>query len=540
MHERGQTGLDLAGTAQPRLGGEWGVGLQAQASTVTEENSPMRTRAGWIALVLTGSMAVAPSVVRAQQSSATQALGTSYNSPNPNLTETAVVGPTAPSQGSYALTGFARNPGANLPPVIRAQDGYNELDMSGRDQPTVPLPISSSRPESGGFYTAIEFSLYRQPRNLAPQIIARRGLVDDDGSIQADLGGTWMVFGAGSTPVFVPGAQGAPGTFLGSGTPALLASDLNSARTYQAGFTYTLGWKFSDGTAFEFSWLHLQPAVYSAGASILPPGHTVGPALVDTFLFSPVYNFPNNYAGEAQKLSLGNPGAAFGIWNGAGSEWEYFRQHYDQGDWTVRTQVRNDPISRTYVTAGGRFAWIWEGYQWRTVSQTFDGQSGPQDVAVYSNDVSNRMYGMALGVEQEIYLGSTPKLGAWAISFHGDFAPLLDVVKERVEYALADRSTANKKAVTTYTFAPELNGNIKLAWYPINGVEVKFSWNSMAFFNTVHTYNPVSFDFGNLGKVNDFGPLPGGAPPSGNTDSIWIRKAIYYFDGINFGVSVHF
>jgi ferric-dicitrate binding protein FerR (iron transport regulator)/tetratricopeptide (TPR) repeat protein len=49
---------------------------------------------------------------------------------------------------------------------VRAQMGYNELDMPGRDEPTFRLPISSKRPESGGFYTAIEFELYRQPRNV--------------------------------------------------------------------------------------------------------------------------------------------------------------------------------------------------------------------------------------------------------------------------------------------------------------------------------------------------------------------------------------
>jgi hypothetical protein len=426
------------------------------------------------------------------------------------------------------------------PSLVRGQSGYNELNMPDRDEPNVPLPISSARPEDGGFYTAIQFSMYRQPRNLASEVIARRGIVDDDGSIQAGLGGTFVVFAPGGTPVFVPGALGAPGTFLGSGNIALMASDLNSQRTYQPGFTYTLGWKFSDGVAFEFNWLHLQQAVYSAGASIIPPSSAVGFALTDTFLFSPVYNFPTNYAGESLKTSLGNPGAAFGIWNGAAQEWEYFRQRYEQGDWDFRVQVRNDTNSRTYLTAGGRFAWIWEGYEWRTVSQDFAGNSGPQDVANYTNDVSNRMYGLAFGVEQEFYLGTAGRFGAWALSFHGDVAPMLDVVKERVEYALADRTTANKKVVVEYTFAPEFNGDIKLASYPIRGVEVKFSWNSLAFLNTIHTYNPVSFDFGDLGKVNDFGPVPVGMPTPNNTAAIWSRRALYYFDGINVGVSVNF
>src|SRR5262245_44315383 len=106
MHRgRAPTGRPRPDRASAPLGGTRRRTL-AQASTVTEEYSPMRTRAGWIALVLTGGLALAPAVGRAQ-------------------------------------TG----------------NGPGELDVSGREAgPVVPLPIYNSRPEAGGFYTALEWS----------------------------------------------------------------------------------------------------------------------------------------------------------------------------------------------------------------------------------------------------------------------------------------------------------------------------------------------------------------------------------------------
>src|SRR5438093_13253284 len=96
---------------------------------------PMRTRAGLFALVLTGGLAVTPAL---------------------------------------------------------AQEGApGGLDYT-RSRPAVPLPIYNSRPESGGFYTALEFVMFRMTRNFRDQVVARRGLVDIDGSVQADLGGQFI------------------------------------------------------------------------------------------------------------------------------------------------------------------------------------------------------------------------------------------------------------------------------------------------------------------------------------------------------------
>lgn len=477
-----RTGTDDSDPARwDRALGGFRVRSLAAGGPSREENSPMRTRAGWIALVLTGGLALAPAAVRAQG-----------------------------------------------------------LDISGREaEPTIPLPVYSSRPEAGGFYAAVGFVMMRQTRELGNQIIARRGLVDMDGSIQQDLGGTWIIPAPGATPVFIPGPPGAPGTFLGTGTPALSTSDLNGSRTYQPGWDQTIGWRFSDGSALESRWRHVHGANYQAGADIIGPGFAVGPALADTFLFAPVYNFPNNYAGPAQETALGNPGAAYGIWNGASGMTIEFTQRYDQIDTTYRVPVREDPISRTYIQVGARFAWIWERFKWRTVAADLTGATTPQDVAIYTNIVSNRMYGPTIGVQHDFYLGSAGRVGGFSIGFVGDFSPLLNVVKERARYELSDESTSTKLSRTEYTFVPMVSGELNLTWYPAAGVQIRLGWSSLAFMNTVYASRPVAFNYGNLNNNNDFG-VPPNVPAAAVNEPIWQRKALRYFDGISFGAALSF
>jgi hypothetical protein len=58
--------------------------------------------------------------------------------------------------------------------------------------------------------------------------------------------------------------------------------------------------------------------------------------------------------------------------------------------------------------------------------------------------------------------------------------------------------------------------------------------------NTVHSETPISFNFGNLGRTNDFGPVGGTLPGPGDSNPIWTRKTFHYLDGINFGVAISF
>src|SRR5262245_15969574 len=391
------------------------------------------------------------------------------------------------------------------------------LDVGRAASPIIPLPLYNSRPETGGFYSALEFVMFRMTRNFQPQVVANRGLVDLDGSIQRDLGGTFVVDPVSGASVFVPGAPGRNGTFLGSHTPALLVSDLNTSDlTYAPGLEVTLGWRFSDGSAVEFRGFHTHEARYNVGADIIPPNFAVGTALFDSFLTSPVFNFPIDYAGPPRDSNLGNPGATYGIWNAADSMTLEFIQRYTQYDILYRQPILSSDISRINLISGARFSWIWERFKWRTVDLAADGTSGPFDVAIYTNIVSNRMYGPVLGCQHELYLGK-----GVSITCQVDVAANLDVVKERASYELADRTTETKKAVTEYTFAPSFNGELYITWYPIEGVQLRFGWNSIMFLNTVNAPNPISFDFGNLSRV-------------------WERKAIRYMDGIKLGAAISF
>lgn len=425
----------------------------------------MRTRAGWIALVLTGGLVLAPALGSAQ-----------------------------------SLGGAGMNAGG--------------LDV-GRENPIVPLPISNARPELGGFYTALQFSILRQTRNLGNQVVAVRGLTDVDGSVQRDLGGAFAIPPGGGAPIFIPGPAGAPGSFLGTGTPALRVGDLNQKMTYSPGYEMALGYRFQDGTALEWRWKHISTARYSVGADIIPPGFAVGPQMIDSFLFSPVFNFPNDFAGQNQELGIGNPGATYGIWNAASGMRISFEQRFDQSDWGGRIPLRADDLSRTSFLAGGRFSWIWERFKWRTVSQDALGNSGETDVATYTNIVSNRMYGPYLGMEHEVYLG-------WgiAIGLRADLAALLNIAKERARYELGDKSAATKHSLTEYTFAPMYNGELNLTWYPVQGMQFRLGWQAIAVMNTVDAPAPISFNFGNL-------------------DGVWQRKAIRYLDGLNAGFALN-
>src|SRR5947207_10701340 len=107
---------------------------------------------------------------------------------------------------------------AVAPAAAQVQTGG--LDVGRAASPIIPLPLYNSRPESGGFYTALEFVMFRMTRNFHDQVIARRGFFDLDGSVQADLRGTFITPIAGPPAVFVPGAPGRAGTFLGTGVQA--------------------------------------------------------------------------------------------------------------------------------------------------------------------------------------------------------------------------------------------------------------------------------------------------------------------------------
>jgi hypothetical protein len=386
---------------------------------------------------------------------------------------------------------------ALAPAVVRGQG----IDP-GPPDPVFPVPLNNHL-ERGGFYVALEGIMWRQTNPLHDEQIAVRGVLDEDGTIAAALG-----------------LPQVPGQFFGSRQAALRANDVGPG-TYTPGFRMTTGWKFPDGIAIEGSWTHLFETQYAATASVLPAFGLSGPLLENTFLTSFVFNFPPDFAGPAMKVNLGSPGATFGIWDAASEEVIRFIQRYDQFALSVRVPFTEGECLRTYWMAGPRLDWLWEQFWWRTVA--FDigtGNAGQDDVAIYSNVLSQRLYGAHLGCGWDWRLGDTP-VGTFAIVLELEGALFADIAKERAKYERGDFAIASQRARTDYTIVPEVNGKINLAWYPMEGLELRLGWDFMAFFNTISAPDPVSFNYGAL-------------------DPPWVKGTFRFFEGLTGGVSITF
>jgi hypothetical protein len=277
--------------------------------------------------------------------------------------------------------------------------------------------------------------------------------------------------------------------------------------------------------------MHLMNVHYSAGASLVPQNFAVGQFLDDSFITAPVFNFPNAYAGPAFKvrtadwifkpdgtLLSGHPFAAFGIWNAAEQMTIDFLQRFDQAEIRYREPIFENEYYRCYGLIGPRIAWQWERFLWRTTSTDFLGQFTPgTDVAVYQNIVSNRMYGVHVGTGHEAYLGY-----GFAVGIEGEVALFIDSVKEIAKYELGakDAPFSIKRTRVEYTVVPEFQGKASVYWYPIDAVQVHFSYDLMAFINTIASPNPVSFNYGGL-------------------DPAWVKRS-RTFDGFEFGISFNF
>jgi hypothetical protein len=397
---------------------------------------------------------------------------------------------------------------ALAPTGVRGQADYPPAD------PVWPLPLFHAHPETGGFYAAGEFLFMRQTNPLKHQLIAVRGLLDFDGTITRDLTGQ-QINPVGGPPIIVPGTPRV-GTFLGSGRAALYADDAGGRQSFEPGFRVTAGWRFDDGTAIEFSWMSLVETKYSAVATLVPPGLNPGPLLADTFLFSPVFNFPNQFAGATNKIAVGNPLAAYGIWNGASIMNIDFVQRFSQYDITARIPVWQSDWCRTYGLVGPRYINLWERFKWRTVSEEFNGTAGQEDVAIYSNVVSNQMYGVDAGIGNEWWLG----LG-FSISADVRVAGLFDFVTEIAKFERGDFSIANKRTRRDFSFVPEFQGQLNLWWYPIEGVQIRLGYEVFGLFNTVSSAMPVTFNYGGM-------------------DPSYQKSQFRLFDGLNAGIGFTF
>src|SRR5262249_24215659 len=210
-------------------------------------------------------------------------------------------------------------------------------------------------PVGGGFYVAGEWVMFRQTNPLHSQPVAYRGFVDTDGTVTL-----------------------LPGTFVGSGFGALNVDQVEGPRSFEPGFRVSAGWRFPNGSVLDMEYMHIINVNYSAEAGIIPPAFQVGLFQENTFLFSPVYNFPTLYAGLPNKTPVAAPAPGsptigfpivtppggtfplYGIWNGATTMQIFFTQWADQWQMTYRWPLYENECWRSYGLAGPRLFTVWE------------------------------------------------------------------------------------------------------------------------------------------------------------------------------------
>ncbi|AMV22777.1 hypothetical protein VT84_00095 [Gemmata sp. SH-PL17] len=355
------------------------------------------------------------------------------------------------------------------PGEVAAQEGGFQTPLNS--DPVIPIP--TGRAGEPGFYFGAEFVMLTQTRALGNQSIGVRGFFDAQGAI-----------------------TGVPGTFVGTGADALNTSKMGR-REFQPGFKVEIGYKFDTGTRIYANYLQLYDAHYSAGASQYPLGYRARPDLADTFLSAPVYNFNQLFNGPLQDTAFDNStnGGAntVGIWNAADIMDTKFTQRYQQAELGMRIPMFATEMSSVYGLSGARFAWFFERFTWRTVDIDSSGNSTPQSSAVYTNSLSQRMYGLFVGCGHEVYLGNM-----FSASLDLTAAAYMDVAKQRAKYELGDKTTQSKFGRESFDFVPSATADLNLWMYPIEGVQLKLGYTGMSFFNTRYMREPVGYNFGNI------------------------------------------
>jgi hypothetical protein len=363
------------------------------------------------------------------------------------------------------------------PVADRAKAQPTAWDVSGNEEKPLWAPVGTYQHDGSGFVTGVELVYLTMKRALGEQPIAYRGVVDNF-----------------------------EGQILGSREVALDAGDLGRT-SWGAGYRVSFGYRCENGWLFSISWLHLFDIKYSGGAGPIGPNlANPGDFSANTFLTAPVYNFSPDFFGRnpfPNPPFTQNPTA--GIWNGASDMSIVFTQRFDNWDLAGRFPVFETENARSYAIAGGRFSWIWERFQWRTVKPevvddgtgVFSFVTSPDSAARYLNTLSQRMYGPMVGVGHEVMLYAGPA-GAFGFGTELTGAMLLNIGKERAKYIREDESTQVKRAWWEQTLTPNFNAVVNLTWQPFDGVQFRVGYNFLNYFNTKYMQEPVSFNAGAL------------------------------------------
>ena len=356
---------------------------------------------------------------------------------------------------------------AGGPSIASAQEGGFQVPLNS--DPVIPIPTGQAG--QPGFYTSAEYVMMTQTKAIGNQTIAVRGFYDFTGAI-----------------------TGTPGGFTGSGVEALNTRQMGR-REFMPGFRAEIGYRFDTGVRAYINYMQFYDAHYSAGATLAV--FSRDRTLADTFISAPVFNFNNQFGGAQFDTSADNPTNGgfntFGIWNAAEVMDIRFTQRYQQAEVGMRTPMFATDYSSIYSLGGARFAWIYEKFQWRTVDISSDGSAPPQQVATYTNDLSQRMYGLFVGCGHEIYLGSM-----FSASLDLTAAAYLNVTKNRAKYRVEDRSSQSKFGRENFYLVPSATADFNLWMYPVEGVQLRLGYSGITFFNTRYMKEPVGYNFGQI------------------------------------------
>jgi hypothetical protein len=402
----------------------------------------------------------------------------------------------------------------------------------------LPLPTMWGQRDTGP-YVAGELLFMRLNNPLRAQTLAFRGLWDIDGTLD---GGTRPgnpiveVIDNDNAGAFLNAFflnQGFAGQFIGSGSPALTAKDGGDAK-FEPGFRLTLGYRLPDGIAIEVVHWRMADYAYSGGASNMPmPQVGVGNDFSNSFISAPFFNFSPFWAGAfrdviSNVLPVPDPGTrpvvvynqtaaagavfvtaqelldlqtlrglplpANGIWNAA----EDMTITFEQEIWSLELNGRF-PIcltdnTRTYAVAGLRYIQLYENFTFRVSDATIEGFIFPENVATYSNNIQNRMYGLQAGMGNEAYLG-----GGFALSVEGRLGVFANYHPTEVTLERGDDGAVGvKRNDNGFNVSGMFSLGAYLWYYPIEGVQLRAGYEYMGMFGVHRSPNPVSFNVGQI------------------------------------------
>jgi hypothetical protein len=395
----------------------------------------------------------------------------------------AVLGGTTPvlAQGTSGLLGGSSvgpNGGfGNYSGSGGGGDGLQDAGgVPGQDRNLNYFTAPLGTPAKQGPFVYADIVYFTQTWTLGTQTVAVRGLRDSTGVI-----------------------TGTPGTLIGSGEVAL-ATDNFGRTEYSPGVNLGVGWKFDDGSVVTARVMHVSGQTFASSASLATPFGRSRPDLSDTFLLADVFNFPPQFGGPDRRTAFEGttingqliPDRAFlGVWNGASNMSIDYKRWYTEAEVGGRTPLFESNKSKVYGIGGVRYHMFMDRFQF--LSQAFDtaGNTGGRFEALYSNTLSQRLYGPYIGCAHDWYLQ-----GNFSLSAELTGGLMANFIKMRAKYELGDNTVQAKRSRNAIDLVPTAGGNVNLWWYPVSGIQVRVGYTANTFYNTRNMEQPIGFNYG--------------------------------------------